>query len=343
MSRIALVPLAGLLAATAVAAAPAPSSDAGGRIEATAHGPRAARVEMAADGGRILIASGRREPLETPPGTRIHELRATGAAFWVAGTRDHAGATELWVARLGESGLRVLDLPAAELGRAREWPVLIGDDEVLGGVAWLEGRDHDHLGVRYAPRSGDGFGAAELVAPPGDGSQLALAGTRLGDGRLLLVWAGFDGQDDEIWASVRDADGWSAPLRVGGDNAVPDILPTVVAEGRGAWVSWSRFDVASSEYRVALAAWDGERFRDVTWVAPPGTLSSSFERGAAGVGLLYRDARAGAWVLAELSRDGEARRTSRVAASASERPAVEPGADGVTFRLAGREQRAAWQ
>jgi len=342
MSRTALVSLAGLLAATTVAAAPVPPA-AVGRIEASAHGPRAARVEIAQEGSRILVAEGRRSPLSVPPGTRIREVRAEGAALWVAGTRATAGATELWVARVDGSDPGGVDLPAAELGRERDGPVLIGDDDALGGIAWLEGRDHDHLGVRFAPRVGRGFGAAELVAPPGGGSQLALAGTRLSDGRLLLVWAGFDGQDDEIWASLRGAAGWSEPLRVGGDNAVPDILPTVVPAGRGAWISWSRFDVEASEYRVALAAFDGDRFGRPAWVAPPGTLSPTFERDAARIDLLYRDARAGAWVVSELSRDGVARRTSRFSAPATERPAVEPGTDGVLFRLAGREQRAAWQ
>lgn len=201
-------------------------------------------------------------------------------------------------------------------------PVLVSG--ALSGLAWLEGETRESYAVRYSPWTGAGWGPVEAVAAPGPGSQLALGALAMGDGRLLLVWAGYDGEDDEILYALRGPDGrWSAPARVAEDNSVPDITPAVAAgagaEG-GALVAWSRYD--AGQYRIALARFDGERFRPARLVGRPGTLFPSFEApGPAGEPrLLYRNARPPGWTLAELDRSGAVTHQYSVAARDERRP-----------------------
>jgi hypothetical protein len=204
---------------------------------------------------------------------------------------------------------------------AEATPFVAPAGEILG-VAWLEGVARNRYAVRFAPWSGEGWGKPEMVAPPGPGSQLALAGARLADGRLLLAWAAFDGNDDEIVAALRaPGGGWSAPAPVAADNGTPDITPAVTADAEGALVAWSRF--ADGEYRVAVARFDGERFREARFAGPAGTLYPTFESAPAGAArLLYRTARPRGWALAELDRSGAVRRTVAVESAETERPRV---------------------
>lgn len=185
-------------------------------------------------------------------------------------------------------------------------PVVAGGE--LAGLVWLEGATRESYAVRYAPWVGAGWGPVEEVAAPGAGSQLALAALPLADGRLLAVWAGYDGQDDEILFALRAATGrWSAPARVARDNDVPDITPALAAmpgPDAGALVAWSRFD--GGQYRVTVARFDGERFRGARVIGEPGTLEPGFlPPGPNGAPrLLYRHARPPGWTVADLDRSG---------------------------------------
>ena len=310
------------------------------RIEARAaggEGPRAVRQD---DGSLSVVYGDREESLDLPARSAVAAIAAVGEGWWAAGTvRDGAG-TELWLARTGE-GSRGVAAPGDRNGAQRTNPVLLARASGLSGVAWLEGDAHDRFAVRFARWNGDAFAAPATIAPPGPGSQLALAGVVLADGKMLLVWAGYDGSDDEIWTAVGDGDGWSPPARVGGDNAVPDITPAIVATADGAFVVWSRFD--GSEYRLALARWDGAAFGSARWLAEPGSLFPSFERPGGALGVLYRDARSDAWALGELDPEGRLRRTARVAAPNDERPAVALGRDNVIWMFGGRELSTDWE
>lgn len=214
-----------------------------------------------------------------------------------------------------------LPSPAPRLAARIDEPVPIAVAGELAGLAWLEGGTRESYGVRYAPWTGAGWGAVEEVAPPGPGSQLALGAARLADGRLLLVWAGWDGGDDEIRFALRDAGGgWSAPARVAADNDVPDITPAVTAAGEGALVAWSRY--VDGQYRVAVARYDGERFRAAKLIGRPGTLYPSFEAPAphGGPRLLFRNARPAGWTVVQLDRSGAVERQFFVEAPDAARP-----------------------
>jgi hypothetical protein len=304
----------------------------------------AARPRLVAEAsGRLAVAvSGRVETLAPAPEVRVRSVAADGDGWMAAGTRVVDGAADLWIGRGDGRRWRDLALPAERRGAERAGPELLAADGRVAGLAWLEGDAHDRLAVRFAAFDGERLGPAVTIAPPGPGSQLALAGAVLADGRLLLSWAGFDGRDDEIWVAIRSGTAWSAPARVAEDNQVPDVAPAVVATADGAFVAWSRFD--GSEYRVALARWSGGgRPAPTRWAAEPGTLFPTFESDGGALGLLYQDARAGAWVVAELGRDGAPLRTARFAGTDDSRPVLRMGERGVRWSAAGVERQTAWQ
>jgi len=321
--------LASLLALAALPAGASPRV--AGRVQGAAE-----PLVVFAEADRLLVDDGgRRAPLAAPPGLHVAAAVRLGAGWLVAGARPTAGGSELWLAR--ESG-ELAAPPAVAPMRLDPQPLMAGDR--LLGLAWLEGESRRQLAVRFAPWGGDRFGAASVVVPPGAGSQLALSGARLDDGRILLVWAGYDGVDDEIWATWGDGARWTAPVRVGGDNRVPDITPDVVASGDGALVAWSRYD--GSEYRLAVSRFDDETFSPPRWVAAPGSMEPTFERGDAGLALLYRDARQASWALAELTGAGAPGRTARLRAPTRERPAVRWTERGPTWTLGAGSAATAW-
>jgi hypothetical protein len=182
----------------------------------------------------------------------------------------------------------------------RRDPVLLVDGGALAGAAWLEGEAGRPLGVWAAPFDGARWGAPEPVAPPGPGSQLALAGAVLDDGSWLLVWSAFDGGDDEIAWARRLGGGWLPAARLSADNAVPDVAPALAATaGGGAVAAWSRYD--GREYRLRLARFEGGAWRGEEWAGPPGSLFPSFTGGRDRPWLLYRDAGARGWAVAEVA------------------------------------------
>jgi hypothetical protein len=295
---------------------------------------------------RLLLPGGRDLALPLPPGADVTALAGTPRAWAAAGTTaERAGGTGLVVVAGDERRARRLPSPAAATPRLRQQPVPLSGDRGLAGVAWLEGDRRDGLGVVARAWDGKAWGRPATVAAAESGSQLALAGTVLGDGSWLLVWAAFDGSDDEIlWSVHRDGE-WSAPRRLGADNAVPDITPAVVPAGRdGAVVAWSRYD--GRDYRLVSARFDGRGFGAVETVGPPGSLYPSFVAAAAGSYLLYRTAVPRGWQVVEIDAEGGRGRFATVTVEGSERPVVVPAAvDGVRLLFAGEgaEATAGWR
>lgn len=243
----------------------------------------------------------------------VHARAALGPDDWLAaGTRD---GSALIVLRGGEGAIR--RVPAPEAGGsvvASPTPLAAGDE--LLGLAWLAGGDPRGLEVRFAAWTGGGlpgdgagvseWGEPETVAGPAAGSQTALAGTVLGDGSVLLVWAAYDGEDDEIVWSLRSGGRWSEPARLAGDNAVPDILPAVAPLGgssdRGAVVAWNRYD--GREYRVVLSRWTAGGWSEPVPAGPPGSLYPELRPADDGAELRYEDARRGEWMALRLDGRG---------------------------------------
>lgn len=298
--------------------------------------PEHALPRVVADPSGLAVETARGPVRLAPvPGTRVESIVALGDGWWVAGSRPDGDGRELVL--LAERGRGVEELPPPPARAAnRSRPVPVVSRGAIEGLLWLEGDEETRHAVLWSAWNGGGFDPPSVVSPPGPGSQLALAAAALDDGRVLAVWAGFDGEDDEIWASLLGRQGWSAPTRVGEANQVPDILPTVTpTPGGGARVAWCRFD--GSEYRVATARLDGDRFVDAPVPGPPGSLYPSFERSGEETLLLWFDARTDRWALGTVSADGGLAPRATTPGRSSERPAITGSGETLRFRFADGE------
>jgi hypothetical protein len=305
----------------------------------------------AAGEARLELATGEQVAVKLPAGGALETTAAlgTGEAGWLAAGTQPAGAGRELLLLTGDGRtVSALPVPPGRTAALRQGPLPLVEGGRLAGLAWLEGQDRRAFAVRFAAWNGAGWEAPQTVAPPGPGSQLALAAARLADGSWLLAWSAFDGHDDEIvWSRGKDG-AWSRPKRAAADNHVPDITPALTADGRGALLAWSRFDPPTGSYRVAVARFQGDRWTAPVTAGPAGSLFPTFEmseKSAAGAPrLLYRTAEPAGWVAADLDTAGRVTRTAAVAATTGTRPAVADGADGAVFRWPGRTERtAAWK
>jgi len=309
------------------------------RIVAREHRGTAPWTVRAGAGGWSVERAGIIRRLDLPPGGRVDAIAAAGESFVVAGVRPAAaGGEKIWLQRGDREASLSPSSPAQPMAAE---PVLVTAGERLRGIAWLEGRDRQHLAVRYAAAGQDGLSAPVTVAPPGPGSQLALAAATLADGRTLLVWSGYDGQDDEIWAALGGPSGWSSPRRITTNNAVPDITPDVVATPSGALVAWSRFD--GEEYELVVAEFDGREFSAPARIGDPGSLYPTFEEIGGRLAVLFRDARRSTWSVIELSSHGKGGRRADALLPAGDRPLVRFGGDAIAWTDGSRAVLSAWE
>lgn len=310
-------------------------------LAATAGGALAAEPGSAAlmsGRGELAVAVGGEEAYRAAlqGDVRFDAVAPLGSDRWVAaGVR---GSSSLLLVRGEGSAAERLAVPAAG-GKLAASPVPLTADGELIGLAWLAGNDPQGLSVRFARWEGGtpfgSWGEAEVVAPPAPGSQVALAGAVLRDGSAILVWSAFDGQDDEILWSRREAGRWSAPARVAAGNRVPDITPVVAALGDGAVIAWSRFH--RGEYQLVTARWTGAE--KAPWTAPeaaagPGSVHPELRTEGDDALLLYRDARRRGWTVLRLDATGRvAARALLDLPSPAERPAL-LGSDAEGARVA---------
>lgn len=296
--------------------------------------------------GRLLLPGGGELVVSLPARTELAAVAGAPHAWAAVGTTpERDGASRLLVLAGDADRARRLPGPAAR-AKLQTQPTLFVGDQGLAGVAWLEGDERGALAVRAAAWDGRRWEAVREVAPRGPGSQLALAGALLADGSWLLVWAAYDGTDDEIVWSRRGADGlWSAPRRLAADNAVPDITPALLAVGGGAVAAWSRFD--GETYRLVTARFDGGRWSAPEVAGPAGSLYPTFAATAGGGAfLVYRLALPRGWEVVELDAAGRAGRTAAVTVAGTERPVVRgAGGDGVSlsFPASGETATVAWR
>jgi hypothetical protein len=252
------------------------------------------------------------------PGTAVDSFVATGPGWLAAGTTPAIAGRELalWQAKAGERAPRSIPPPPGRSGAVRAFPVPLVRAGSLVGLAWLEGEASDRLGVSAASWDGRRWSAPVVVAPPGPGSQLGLTATVLADGSWLLSWSAFDGTDDEVVWSARRKGKWSPPRPADAGNEVPDVTPTLRADGDGALLAWSRYD--GNDYRLVLARFTGGGFAAPTWAAGPGTLLPRWQ----GDALTFRDAVRGAWVAASVDAREGLHVEAITAAPAEPRPAL---------------------
>lgn len=313
--------------------------------------------------GRLLAPDGTWHGLEDLGLRTVHSVLPWAGLsprgdFLAGGTVVTLAGPRLAVVRMEDGRAQRLPLLPDQARLQREPLPLVDRAGELIGAAWLAGERERGLAVRFASWNGVSWGPAVEVAPPGPGSQLALAATVTAEGTPLLVWSAFDGHDDEVlWAQRRGAR-WSPPQRLTDDNQVPDITPALHAGPRGSGVlaAWSRY--REGQYQVMAAHFDGRRWSRPQPLGPPGSLFPSFEEteassatelAAPSTWLLYRTARPRGWQVLELDPEGRALRGARVSAAGSERPRLEAEAGALRFEWPqpGAEKtlalRASWE
>jgi hypothetical protein len=285
-----------------------------------------------------LLAVGTRDAgasLILPAQTTLDAVAGDARAWFATGTRLllNGKGSEIVIAAGGTSEATLLKPPAGRVARERELPQALVEHGALRGLVWLEGNDRGHYAVRAAAFDGALFGPAETISLPEHGSQMAPAVAVLADGAWLAVWSRYNGHDDDIVWSVRRGDVWSAPRRVHAANSVPDITPALIASERGALVAWNQYD--GSDYRVAVARFDGSGFAELGTLGGPGWTQprlASRGDGTAGALLLCRQADPLRWVVTELDGAARPQRFASTAGPPLGAPLLRAGtADGVTL------------
>ncbi len=278
---------------------------------------------LASEPGVALVQLGDGEVQEIPVkrGEQLTDLAETDDGWVAAGVRRKRSQNVLTIYRQSPSGLERMSPPPSQKAPLRLRPVLLMDGGEFDGLAWLEGDDVRSLAVRTADWSGARWNPSRRVSRPQPGSQTGLTGTVLADGTWLLVWAAFDGQDDEIVWSWRRGSSWSRPKRLAPGNSVPDITPTIVSDRGGALVAWSHFD--GNDYRLMISRFRSGRWSKPRMVGAPGALIPRFARIGKELLLSYQNAWPSGWFIAQLdARDRIARRVELAAAVDGDRPVL---------------------
>ena len=241
--------------------------------------------------------------IDAPQSSDLYSLRPTTHG-WVAG--GHAltdtGDADLLLVQQFEGQLEMLPLPDKGAFMLRGQPVVLVSDGSLVGLAWVEGDRQSDLQVWAARWTGNEWGETEPVSGPGPGSQLALAGAVLEDGSWLLVWTGFDGEDDETLFSHRVQGIWSTPELVHADNQVPDITPALVALSDGAVAAWSWFD--GGDYRIKTARFDGQDWTVNEPIGGKGSVYPTLVSTELGAQLLFHTVAPETWTVVEVDARG---------------------------------------
>jgi hypothetical protein len=262
----------------------------------------AAAPVWAAGGTLDILPRGSQSPVRTTLPADFEPLTSSSFAEGRLVVGQEPGGIGLLVLGPDKSLVRL----AAPLEATRSTVAALGDNEVKA-LAWLAdeaGRGAVHAVVW----TGDSWSSPEQVAPAGVGSQLALrAGTDSG-GHAVLAWSSFDGEDNEILWSRHDGSRWSAPQRVGGNDKVPDVTPSLGTVDGVLTLAWSEWD--GSTYRLRLARFEGDGWDELASLPERGASTPRFE--ADGI-LVYRDGTSRDWVARELDSSGNTRALAKFA------------------------------
>lgn len=268
--------------------------------------------------------------VDVPLGAYRSARVAIGAegGFVVAGTDGTTG--DLFFLHHADGSTMEMPLPTEHADGLRAWPVLLEAGGRLEGALWLEGSGEQDFAIRAAAWNGTSWERVETVTPARGLPQLAVSAAVLDDGSWLAVWAGYDGDDDEIYWSRRKDGDWTSPRQLHRGNRVPDILPSVTAHGAGALAAWSVFD--GNDYRVRTATFDGTKWRSSPPLDGLGAIDAGWQRVDGRLFVTYHSVEPEAWTVIELDREGFVVLQKSVAGEVTDRPLVS-ARDGSAPRL----------
>jgi hypothetical protein len=273
------------------------------------------------DRATVREPSGGFTELSLPPGTTLQRLAPLAGGWLVAGEIETAGISDLYLLRSEDGVLGPFPAPANEAADPlRGGPMPLVEQGRLVGLAWLSGAGVRRTAVYASGWSGLDWSQPELVGPVGPGTQIAVDGAVLADGSWLLVWAAWDGGDDEILWSRRAGGRWSVPAPLHPPNDVPDITPALVATGRGALAAWNAYD--GETYRVRLAAFEDPGWRQLDLAGPAGSVRPGLTPREGGALLLFRTVAPPSWTVYELDDRGAPLRRATVETETPLRPGL---------------------
>jgi hypothetical protein len=274
--------------------------------------------------GRALVrdATGVGE-LRLPPGATVRSLDTLEDGWILAGEVDGEGTTDLFLLRSEGGERRSFPAPPNALRQAvRIDPAPLVQDGQLVGLAWIAGARVRESAVFASLWSGVDWSPPEQVSAVGPGTQIGLRGAVLADGSWLLAWSAHDGSDDEIVWSLRGDEGWSEPRPLHRPNDHPDIVPSLVATGRGALAAWSGFD--GTTYRVRLASFKDGAWQELDFGGPSASVRPELTPNGEGALLLYRTVVPPSWTLVDLDGRGAPLRKMALDKDTPFRPALVP-------------------
>ncbi len=267
----------------------------------------------------VQRADGQRVALPLPKGSRVSDLRTAATDWYAAAVSHDSGRPQIRLFKSLDSDLITLPAPAVAPVKEINQPIFVADKTGIRGLVWLAGDAHHQHAVQAARWINGSWGQTETISPPGKGTQIALSTAVLGDDSWLVVWAAFDGQDDEILWSRTTAEGWSKPQSIAVDNSVPDITPSLYPTADGALVAWSRYD--GHAYRVNVARFDGTTWSQPRLAGPSGSTAAVFSD-ANEPYLIYRRPAEGAWAVMALDPTGSVHHEASIAVPDTRRPVL---------------------
>lgn len=271
---------------------------------------------LEAGSARIWSRTAVSAPISIAPEQQPSVATAAEGGFLVAG--ENLASGDLFFLHHTNGRTIELTTPPAKTGDLRSGPVLLTDKDRMEGTVWLEGSGPQDFTVLASAWNGSSWETPEIVSVQQTGPQLALSATVLADGTWLVLWAGFDGSDDDIFWSRRIDGNWSEPRRLNIDNQVPDVLPTVTATDEGAHAAWSFFD--GNDYRVRIAHWTGNGWSPGAVLEGRGPGQTDFETLGNRAFLTFPTVTPEGWNLIEFA-DGTTRHT-RITNSNRKRPLI---------------------
>ena len=191
-------------------------------------------------------------------------VKTSDGRLWAVWSADDGQDTDLLYSRWDGRDWSPAGTVVANAGTWEQSPSLAVAADGTVWVSWVS--ESLQEGTLYVSRwLGYRWANAALV-PIGQASrprQPVLAA--FPSGEMLLAWVGFDGTDDEIFASHWDGRTWSVPERVGRDDSDPwayDTQPRLAVGPDGsavlAWTGYVRF----LDDKIFVARWDDQRWTD---------------------------------------------------------------------------------
>jgi len=272
--------------------------------------------------GRAYLerSNGHRKALPLRRDEVLTTLTEVSDGWIAAGTKEDGRSGDLVLISIEGSQASRLLPPEGEGSTFRLRPTLLVRDSRLQGLSWLEGPDFRSLAINLALKDPEGWSHTVAVPRRSGRGQTGLTAVSMADGTSLLVWAEFDGTDDDLFFSRLVGDSLTAPRRIVANNAVPDITPSLISTEDDVLLAWSQLE--DGDYRIKISRFEGESWSAPRTFGPPGAQRPELRRTGDNLSMIYRQAWPRRWIVTELGLDGRSERTAGVVENLPDPPVI---------------------